>query len=489
MAANALLAPLARQVTYRAPRCPRGPPSRFPESRAPPVRVRQLVRVEVPRARSRTTPQRRAPAGQSGPMALPDAGSASRIGVPAGSGASGSGAAVGGSRSDGSGASGGSASGGGAAGESSFPEPMMPAPSGPCAGHAGETVCEGAVLQRCGATGSPDMPETCMSAAFCQIGVQAGACAVCTPGTFRCEGTRLDKCTAEGQYLKSDDCDSAALCKADAGKCTDMACVPNAATCSPDGSSLRTCNADGSAFANESPCNGKGCNQASATCNKCMPGQPVCSGNGVVTCSADGQTMSSKTCVAAGECATSTCLAGACVPGSKPAGGECLTGMCNGRGACVEKPCGNGRLDAGEQCDFGDSSWRGTCDSNCKVTAAAYKQCAWNAGECPGDWFCTSVGMCGRLCSQTADCPMGSDCRPVTDNNKACVWNCGGLGNQGCPSSARCVWYGKEGVVNLPAYQTCGWISADPTNGNAPWCQYEYATCCGPSGSPCFTHP
>jgi hypothetical protein len=64
----------------------------------------------------------------------------------------------------------------------------------------------------------------------------------------------------------------------------------------------------------------------------------------------------------------------------------------------------------------------------------------------------------------------------VTGGNSACVWDCSGVGFAGCPGGARCQWYGKEDETP-PAptsYQTCGWQSADPTNGNARWCMHEY---------------
>lgn len=165
---------------------------------------------------------------------------------------------------------------------------------------------------------------------------------------------------------------------------------------------------------------------------------------------------------------------------------------CDGAGVCVQKPCGNGRLDPGEQCDKNDSTWRGTCGADCKLTKAIFKQCQWQAGECAGDWFCSSVGMCAHLCSLPSDCPAGSACKPVAGGNSACVWECGGTGNRGCPDNATCQWYGQEGVVSAPAYMTCGWISSDPTNGNAPWCPKEYnpTGCCPPhGGGMCTVHP
>ena len=427
----------------------------------------------------------------------------------------------------GSGASGGPDVAGSSAPASSPSEPSVTANADVCAGHMNESVCDGAVLHNCGAATS----ETCMTPALCETGKSSGVCAACTPGTFHCEGAELSSCGADGQYSPLETCSSAALCKEDAGQCTDAVCNPNEKTCSSDGSSLRTCNADGSAIADELSCEGKGCNQAQKVCNTCVPGQSSCSGTDLATCAADGQTMTMMPCRATGgECSTATCSGNACRTGFKERGAACSSGgsmcdgngqcvscltasdcgspgpcatatctngqcdmaprprgtacmgsnmECDGSGMCVEKPCGNGRVDPNEQCDYMDAAWRGNCSMDCKVAASIFQKCNWRPGDCAGEahgWYCSSVGLCGRNCTSAADCPAGSSCRPVTDGNSTCVWDCSGVGFAGCPGGARCQWYGKkdETPPSPSSYQTCGWQSADPTNGNARWCMHEY---------------
>lgn len=181
----------------------------------------------------------------------------------------------------------------------------------PCSNHGNESVCEGSVMHQC-VDGIAGVAETCMNEALCQVGLASGMCAVCTPGTFACTGTELNVCTPAGQYTLQETCATEALCNEDAGQCTEMICVPGAVSCSSDGSTLKTCDANGSAFANEVDCQGNGCNQATQSCNTCMPGSKTCAGTSLMTCNADGHTMSAKACVVQGECAVPTCSNNAC---------------------------------------------------------------------------------------------------------------------------------------------------------------------------------
>jgi hypothetical protein len=220
----------------------------------------------------------------------------------------------------------------------------------------------------------------------------------------------------------------------------------------------------------------------------------MCDGNGkCVGC------LSASDCGSPGPCSTATCNNGQCGKTSKPKGSSCEgSGMeCDGSGTCVEKPCGNGRVDPDEQCDYMDSAWRGTCGTDCKVMASIFQKCDYRAGDCAGEahgWYCSSVGLCGRNCTSIADCPSGSNCRAAAGSNKVCVWDCSGVGNAGCPGSATCQWYGKKDERQPTGYQTCGWQSADPTNGNAPWCMHEYTDnngpgCCFQPGVDCVPRP
>jgi hypothetical protein len=114
-----------------------------------------------------------------------------------------------------------------------------------CTGHAGTSICDQAVMYHCGLDGS-STSDTCMNVLDCQIGAATGKCGVCNPGSYHCVDSDLQVCSDSGVYEWKTTCESAVLCKEGASDCTAMACVPNEMTCSPDGSTLQTCRADGS---------------------------------------------------------------------------------------------------------------------------------------------------------------------------------------------------------------------------------------------------
>lgn len=399
----------------------------------------------------------------------------------------------------------------------------------PCRGTTDRAVCDGQTLHECGAGGVSTSQESCMTAALCQAGLASGVCAVCTPGTFHCEGTELDVCSDAGQYMKQEDCATAALCSEAAGMCTPMMCIPSGMSCSSDGSTLNTCNSDGSAFADQKDCAGKGCNAARKSCNTCSPGEKTCSGTSLMTCAADGQAMTMMACTASGECSVAACQSNACAENPKPAGspcgasnkcdangkcvaclapadctpkGDCVTPTCsagkcgsenkpkgtpcgtdgqmacNGAGACASK-CGNGTLDSGEQCDqsASGSAWADAC-SNCELTKDVYRACgAVGVGdECGGansGWFCSPVGACTRVCGNTA-CPAPGQCL-TTGPDAVCAIPCtpGGRPSpapNSCLAKEQCNYYGAEGQQGFVAM--CGWISVNPAT-MMPWCPRE----------------
>ena len=65
-------------------------------------------------------------------------------------------------------------------------------PTGACGTSAGESICEDAVLYRCSADGTATDSFESESAARCQIGRQAGKCAVCNSGNYKCSDTVLE---------------------------------------------------------------------------------------------------------------------------------------------------------------------------------------------------------------------------------------------------------------------------------------------------------
>jgi hypothetical protein len=279
-----------------------------------------------------------------------------------------------------------------------------------------------------------------------------------------------------GQFGAKETCASVSLCKAEAGACTEMMCMPNAKTCTSDGT-LRTCNADGSAFAGGDVSCGAGmCDQIQGRCNKCAPSSKRCESTSVVSCSADGQTISTMACTPKGECWTASCSGSSCQDTAKTASDTARcngNGYCDGRGSCFacladrhcsstqtcdtathtckEKPCGNGVFDPGENCDPKHPYFvnrKDLCDSNCRITDAVYMNNCTRQGECwtGAPWACASTQQCTTACdSSTRDfCKTNTgkgDCLTITDTMTAkplqgCLINCASPFD--CPNGLVC---------------------------------------------------
>jgi hypothetical protein len=386
----------------------------------------------------------------------------------------------------------------------------VPAMELPCQGRAGEHVCDGPTMYYCGDSGTAAESETCTSEALCQLGATAGACAVCTPGTFRCDAEKLSECQPSGQYEVKQSCPSVALCKEAAGACSELVCTPNSKTCASDGT-LRTCNAQGSTF-DALSCGADLCDQADGRCNKCVPGSKRCEGNAVVTCSSDGQSTSTDTCAPKNDCWTASCSAGMCQnqPKAADTNNRCNgTGYCDGLGKCAaclsdsqcgadqicdasqtcqQKPCGNKTIDSGERCDPQNAAWvmdpQHSCNDQCELTGAVFRKCAKAGDSCwsGSSLFCSPVGICSMVCTSDFECstsggPQGS-CRDYgTDPNKYCVVPCdcdlvespGTPASCGCPSGLGCVGVGKK-TDKANALKICGWANFDPDTANpGPW--------------------
>jgi hypothetical protein len=302
-----------------------------------------------------------------------------------------------------------------------------------------------------------------MNPMFCQIGVASGKCGACNPGTHHCVATQLQMCTESGVYMQQKTCDSAALCSEAAGDCTPMLCVPNAKTCSSDGSTLQTCNADGSGYTtNGMTCGANLCDATNHRCNKCIPNATRCSGTTVMTCSNDGQSETLSACTAANDCSTASCSAGACQNGFKLSGTKCTgsNSSCDGSGNCVAAPtCATGLGGPSANCDPANgwftSAPANICDTaRCMITDALYqKVCdamgpAWNGSI----WSCSNTGVPSIACN-------GNSGGCITTNNRG---SCVSLGqgtfcaipcSQGCPAGLTC-------VVTDPATgvkDTCGY--------------------------------
>lgn len=359
-------------------------------------------------------------------------------------------------------------------------------------------VCDGAVLHTCDAAGESAAQETCMTESLCQLGMAHGACAQCEPGSFRCDEANLVSCV-DGQLQLAEVCPSAALCQEAAGQCTEMVCKPNEKSCSSDGT-LKTCSADGSAFASEESCGRGLCDASAGRCNACVKNAARCEGNTVMKCTASGDSETAMPCTAPPDgCSTSACMGGSCVAGHKREGESCpgsrkcsATGSCvaclkdsDCRGSnemckdteCVENPCGDGTIDSskGETCDPGNSAYANAGEHcrNCKIPSTIFQercdpkragQAVWSGSDEAG-WICSGQGAISRLCSSSSDClGTGATCQNYADGNgnvvlRSCAHECTTTstdpwtpGGSGCPGGMSCYF-----VPGQSGRGTCGW--------------------------------
>lgn len=326
---------------------------------------------------------------------------------------------------------------------------------GPCRDNPGLTLCDGAALIACNINGSADSTEMCKDEMLCQVGLSIGKCATCNPGTFVCEDAALSECQS-GEYVVIDHCPSAALCSEAAGACSEMVCKPNLKSCASNGD-LKTCNADGSEFANVESCGANLCDAKNSRCNECVPNSSTCEGDAAVRCNADGQGTQRESCSPMNECYTASCKSGACRDSPKARGTSCRQGVCDGSGTCVaclqdsdcesneacknrecvQKTCSERSLDiaAGENCDPDSPQYRnvpkGSCDPDkCQITDKIYQaSCTSSAGGAPvwtdSEWYCNGVGTPAKYCTPGDDAP----CRTTSGHGKCLTY-----GTQNAPA-------------------------------------------------------
>ena len=344
-----------------------------------------------------------------------------------------------------------------------------PVASGPCAGRAGESVCNGAVLELCDSTGNTMSSQACISADLCQIGITTGACAMCSPGAFRCDGAMLMQCDGTGSYEPAQQCASADLCNEASGACTPMKCMPNTKACDSSGT-LRTCNADGSAFLEQLPCGQGLCDSQNGRCNMCVPGAKTCSasGNALMTCSADGQRMDSNQCPASGnQCTSSSCRLGACSVEDNASGSPCSSGgtVCDGSGKCVE--CLDGAKQAcTAQCGAGTRTCSGGKWGDCTMNTA-----------CPADQDCRDSKGNGYHCLPTGG--YLDSCANCSFANGSLTCTCTTANNGGTFTSTLKVTCSGDAITNCSGQLSCEdcfqqIVDQGTFNSSCKDCNYNY---------------
>jgi hypothetical protein len=273
------------------------------------------------------------------------------------SGSSGSGSMTNGMSSGGSGSGSSSMSG---AGSSSSMPPTVPTvkvvPA--CMGRAGEMVCDGAKMIKCGDMFEAAETMPCQNEARCRAGLEGGKCGACDPGIVMCTDADLYECSMAGEMMKVDTCDSPALCDEIGKKCDPAMCEMDQHKC--EGGELLRCKDDLTDFAPKTSCAMELCDEAGKKCNVCMPESKVCNGSTLEVCSADGsgkqdmacpmdkpkcikdqclQCETSDDCKPPNECQTTMCMNGMCTaPSSKPVGTTCSSAggkVCSLLGSCV----------------------------------------------------------------------------------------------------------------------------------------------------------
>lgn len=253
-----------------------------------------------------------------------------------------------------------------------------------CANQAvGTVVCVGSKRVTCGKDLVNATIEQCGSPTLCSLGT-GSKCATCTDSDWECRQAELWKCNAtHDAMIKDQTCTSADLCNAPLHMCTDKKCDPGKTYC--DGTTLKTCNASGSAVLTSTPCPSGICdpNNGNAECDQCNANEYLrCNGNSRVRCNGTGQgevleacssptpVCSKATCV---QCQpdSNTCSADLKVATHCDSNGSRTTENCAANETCINGDCG-GICGPGQyKCGTTGTAERTTCGPNGTFSVAA----------------------------------------------------------------------------------------------------------------------
>jgi hypothetical protein len=261
----------------------------------------------------------------------------------------------GGKASNESGGSGGASGSGGSAGSSPAKPAVKVVPA--CMGRAGEMVCDGAKMIKCGEMFDAAETQPCQNEARCRAGLEAGKCGACDPGVVECMEADLYECSMAGEMVMTEHCDSPALCDEIGKKCDPAACQMDEHKC--EGGDLLRCSDDLTEFESKMPCPMELCDATGKKCNVCLPASKICVGDTLEVCSADGsgkqemkcpvdkplcevdkcvQCKDTTDCEVSNSCQTASCNAGMCMVQNKPVGADCSDNggkKCSLLGECV----------------------------------------------------------------------------------------------------------------------------------------------------------
>ncbi len=310
----------------------------------------------------------------------------------------------------------------------------MPTMGVSCSGIAARNVCDanglGTTVAACA------MNESCRD----------GTCRtrICAPGTNRCvtgNPAQVENCNADGLGVTATTCPMGQSCSS--GTCVPQSCTAGSTQCVGP-TSIRTCNADGLAYASPGDCpSGQGCNATANACRAftCTPGSAlVCyASSGRTVCNADGQATSAIPCGATESCRDGVCRTRICSPGALR--------------------CSSGSVNQVETCDTNGLGWTATtCPTgqSCSSGTCVRQVCT------PGTPSCAVGGVATRNCSPdglgygpTTTCSVGASCDVAT--GMCANWIC-------TPGSATCVGNSRRvcnadgrgySTTNCGSRQTC----------------------------------
>ncbi len=329
---------------------------------------------------------------------------------------------------------------------------------------AGETRCEGNVLQTCRADGSGFRDRDCGTETCVQDSAGARCVAQgCVPNEVGCvDSTTAYLCDPFGGSFEEFDCGAGQTCED--GVCRGQICEPSEVTC--DGDALVVCNETGSAQSavtcDDTPaCQGEelGCSCLDGECEPrvCAPGSRSCVGPGYRECTPDGLAfLAVVNCDEGEECRSGRCLPTSCTGSGTYCDGDVVVGCSAGTvtaedcaadeqvctedlffgASCSDRVCepGSSRCSAGGSAVLrcsgtGASETRIDCaeSQTCVAGACVAQACTPGTRECRGTevWTCNAGGSAYQ---RTATCGAGQVC-----SDGSCVAD-----DTGCRSNTDC---------------------------------------------------
>ncbi|HKP60957.1 MAG TPA: hypothetical protein VJV78_29710 [Polyangiales bacterium] len=243
-----------------------------------------------------------------------------------------------------------------------------------CMARAGEMVCDGAKMIKCGEKFDAAETMVCQNEARCFAGLAAGTCGKCDPGVTMCMEKDLMECSMSGEMVVKETCASAALCDQVGKRCEPAMCEADEHDC--EGGSLRKCQEDLTGWDVVTSCPPELCDAEGKKCNKCLPGMVMCKDDSTLTtCAEDGSMETDKACpMATPICSMDKCVQcltdDTCKPMSDCQKSSCMNGMCTPvQNLPLESPCSS---NGGKVC-----SVAGTCVAcNSDLSCSPSQRCS-----------------------------------------------------------------------------------------------------------------